>query len=212
MQAFSQAQLLQQQQPQMFLQQGSTHSHLRSMQIQKQHLQRFWQQQVQEMRQIAEFKQHQLPLARIKKIMKSDEEVKMISAEAPVLFSKACELFILELTLRSWLHTEENKRRTLQRNDIAGAVSRGDILDFLVDIVRRDDIKDEQYGGHWTDLPHVESIPPYGGMPFHFMTSQPYHHSLHTETVAYTQPLSHELISQEPLMPEQQLMYQPPQH
>ncbi len=38
----------------------------------------------------------------------------MISAEAPVLFAKACEIFILELTLRAWMHTEENKRRTLQ--------------------------------------------------------------------------------------------------
>ena len=38
----------------------------------------------------------------------------MISAEAPVLFAKACEIFINELTLRAWTHTEENKRRTLQ--------------------------------------------------------------------------------------------------
>lgn len=41
-----------------------------------------------------------LPLARIKRIMKSDEDVRMISAEAPVLFAKACELFILDLTMR----------------------------------------------------------------------------------------------------------------
>ncbi len=27
----------------------------------------------------------------------------------------ACEMFVLELTLRSWIYTEENKRRTLQR-------------------------------------------------------------------------------------------------
>lgn len=34
----------------------------------------------------------QLPLARIKKVMKaSDDQVKMISAEAPILFAKACE-------------------------------------------------------------------------------------------------------------------------
>lgn len=65
----------------------------------------------------------------------------MIAAEAPVLFAKACEMFILELTLRSWIHTEENKRRTLQRNDIAGAITRGDIFDFLVDIVPRDEVK-----------------------------------------------------------------------
>jgi len=38
----------------------------------------------------------------------------MISAEAPVLFAKAAEIFITELTLRAWLHAEDNKRRTLQ--------------------------------------------------------------------------------------------------
>jgi hypothetical protein len=46
--------------------------------------------------------------------MKLDEGVRMISAEAPVMFAKACEMFIMELTLRAWTHTEENKRRTLQ--------------------------------------------------------------------------------------------------
>jgi len=46
--------------------------------------------------------------------MKLDEDVKMISAEAPVLFAKAAEIFIHELTLRAWIHTEDNKRRTLQ--------------------------------------------------------------------------------------------------
>jgi len=45
-------------------------------------------------------------LARIKKIMKSDEDVRMISAETPILFAKACEMFIVELTLRSWSYTE----------------------------------------------------------------------------------------------------------
>lgn len=60
-----------------------------------------------------DLKNHCLPLARVKKIMKSDEDVRMISAEAPVLFSKACELFIIELTHRSWIHAIENRRRTL---------------------------------------------------------------------------------------------------
>mmetsp|Transcript_22010 Transcript_22010/g.67560 ORF Transcript_22010/g.67560 Transcript_22010/m.67560 type:complete len:128 (+) Transcript_22010:2-385(+) len=80
-----------------------------------------------------DFKSHALPLARIKKIMKSEEEILndapnapnsrfMISAEAPIMFAKACEIFIAELTTRSWGHTEENKRRTLQRNDISVAV------------------------------------------------------------------------------------------
>ncbi|KAE8705207.1 Nuclear transcription factor Y subunit C-4 [Hibiscus syriacus] len=46
----------------------------------------FWSYQGQEIEQVNDFKNHQLPLARIKKIMKVDEDVCMISAEAPILF------------------------------------------------------------------------------------------------------------------------------
>lgn len=63
----------------------------------------------------------------------------MISAEAPVLFTKACELFILELTIRSWMHTEENRRKTLQKSDISNALQQSDMYDFLIDIVPREE-------------------------------------------------------------------------
>merc|ERR1711902_134114 len=43
--------------------------------------------------------------------------------------------------MRAWVHTEDNKRRTLQRNDIAMAITKFDQFDFLIDIVPRDDIK-----------------------------------------------------------------------
>lgn len=73
--------------------------------------------------------------------MKLDDNVKMISAEAPMLFSKAAEVFINELTLRAWIHTEDNRRRTLQRNDIAMAITKYDQFDFLIDIVPREEAK-----------------------------------------------------------------------
>ncbi|EIM22057.1 histone-fold-containing protein [Wallemia mellicola CBS 633.66] len=88
---------------------------------------------------VTDFKKHELPLARIKKVMKSDPGVKMISAEAPILFSRACEIFISELTCRSWLVAESNKRRTLQKSDVSGAVELSDQFDFLIDIVPRSD-------------------------------------------------------------------------
>ncbi|KAJ1601315.1 hypothetical protein NDA14_001259 [Ustilago hordei] len=81
--------------------------------------------------------QGQLPLARIKKVMKSDDQVKMISAEAPILFARACEIFISDLTCRAFLIAEEHKRRTIQRSDIAGAIGRSDLFDFLIDFVPR---------------------------------------------------------------------------
>ncbi|XP_069079869.1 nuclear transcription factor Y subunit gamma isoform X1 [Pleurodeles waltl] len=109
----------------------------------QQSLQAFWPRAMDEIRSLTvkDFRVQELPLARIKKIMKLDEDVKMISAEAPVLFAKAAQIFITELTLRAWIHTEDNKRRTLQRNDIAMAITKFDQFDFLIDIVPRDELK-----------------------------------------------------------------------
>ncbi|PAA58693.1 hypothetical protein BOX15_Mlig020093g2, partial [Macrostomum lignano] len=94
---------------------------------------------------LSAFKNAELPLARIKKIMKLDDDVKgmMIAAEAPLLFSKAAEIFIRELTIRAWAHTERARRRTLQRNDIAMSVGDPDTdqFDFLIDIVPREEMR-----------------------------------------------------------------------
>ncbi|KAL4273234.1 hypothetical protein GQ457_13G000570 [Hibiscus cannabinus] len=136
----------------------------------QQQLQVFWANQMQEIEHTVDFKNHSLPLARIKKIMKADEDVRMISAEAPVIFAKACEMFILELTLRSWIHTEENKRRTLQKNDIAAAISRTDVFDFLVDIIPRDELKEEGLGVTKATIPLVGSP---ADIPYYYVPQHP---------------------------------------
>ena len=105
-------------------------------------LNQFWQDSLQEIQNLQDqteqdFKNHNdLPLARIKRIMKSDEDVRMISAEAPVLFAKACELFILDLSIRAWNYSQLHKRRTLQKEDVREAIQKTDIFDFLVDVIQ----------------------------------------------------------------------------
>ena len=85
-----------------------------------------------------------------------DEEVKMISVETPLLISKACELFIIELAYRGWAHTIESNRRTLQRNDIAQAISNNDFYDFLLDIVEESCKNKLLYSGHtYSKVPPV---------------------------------------------------------
>lgn len=59
----------------------------------------------------------------------------MVSAHSTVLLAKAIEMFILELTRRAWMQSEQEKRRTLKRCDIARAIRNEELFDFLSDIV-----------------------------------------------------------------------------
>jgi hypothetical protein len=72
----------------------------------------------------------------------------MISAEAPILFAKACEMFIIEMTHKAYYYASKNGRKTLQRNDIAAAITDAETYDFLLDIMPRDEMinsnKDKQ--------------------------------------------------------------------
>eukprot|EP01122_Echinamoeba_exundans_P009877 TRINITY_DN3553_c0_g1_i1.p1 TRINITY_DN3553_c0_g1~~TRINITY_DN3553_c0_g1_i1.p1 ORF type:complete len:446 (-),score=110.27 TRINITY_DN3553_c0_g1_i1:141-1478(-) len=80
---------------------------------------------------------HEFPLARIRKIMKSDEDVRLIKPEVLELFDKACEYFIRELTAMAWRRVESEKRKTIQKADIEAAICDDSIYDFLIDIVPR---------------------------------------------------------------------------
>ncbi|CAH2079701.1 unnamed protein product [Thlaspi arvense] len=96
----------------------------------------FWESQMEQLENFTGFNNYNhLPLSRVKKILKSDPQVKMISKDAPVLFSKACEYFILELTLRAWMHTQSCTRQTIRRCDVFVAVKNSETYGFLIDLV-----------------------------------------------------------------------------
>jgi histone H3/H4 len=82
------------------------------------------------------------PLTRMAKIIKSDQDVKMITKDFLLLMNKSCELFIQELVHCSWVHTEEQRRVTLQKNDLMTFIERSDPLDFLA-LIMREDYADE---------------------------------------------------------------------
>ena len=142
-------------------------------------VQQFWREMMQDVcdsgTDLAEFKTAQLPLARIKKIMKSDEDVRMISSETPVLFAKACEFFIVELTLRAWHIAQANSRKTLTKADVAAAVASNEIWDFLADTVPQEEGAElggapEQGAGMMPGAYVMQGLP---GMPMYPMYVQP---------------------------------------
>lgn len=80
-------------------------------------------------------KSFKLPLARIKRLMKVEEDVKMVAAEVPILFSLVTEIFIQELTIRAWMTTEDGRRKILQSNDISFAIKTSSMYDFLIYLI-----------------------------------------------------------------------------
>lgn len=95
-------------------------------------LQSFWDKQMEEAKQA---EKPIIPVPRIKRIMKANKDVERVSFDAPVLLAKACEMFISDLTLRAWKHTEANKREVLQTTNIAAAISETKAYNFLADTV-----------------------------------------------------------------------------
>ncbi|OAE18530.1 hypothetical protein AXG93_625s1200 [Marchantia polymorpha subsp. ruderalis] len=104
---------------------------------------------------VMEFKAHPIPLARIRRIMRADADVNMISAETPVLFARACEMFIEDLTARAWKKAQESGRRTVNKSDIVQIVSGTKILDFLDDI-----LPPEWASGSKPEQDRMEETPP----------------------------------------------------
>ena len=83
--------------------------------------------------------QHPVPLAPIRRIMRCDDNVRVITPDAVVIFAKACELFITELSQRAWAQAELMQKKQLQHNDVCAVIQRVPEFDFLFDILPRDD-------------------------------------------------------------------------
>ncbi|XP_011150224.1 DNA polymerase epsilon subunit 4 isoform X2 [Harpegnathos saltator] len=73
----------------------------------------------------------QLPLGRIKTIIKADPEVNLVNQEAVFLIAKSTELFIDSLVKEAYKYTMQAKKKTVQKRDIETAVNKVDALVFL---------------------------------------------------------------------------------
>eukprot|EP00761_Pharyngomonas_kirbyi_P004671 gb/GECH01004676.1/.p1 GENE.gb/GECH01004676.1/~~gb/GECH01004676.1/.p1 ORF type:complete len:108 (+),score=35.62 gb/GECH01004676.1/:1-324(+) len=86
-----------------------------------------------------------LPLSRVKRIMKSDSDVKLISQEAVVLTTKAAELLIEHVAENGYKNSNQEGRKTLQYKDLAFAVKEHEYFDFLYDILPEKKLKNPLY-------------------------------------------------------------------
>ncbi|CAI5441435.1 unnamed protein product [Caenorhabditis angaria] len=98
-----------------------------------------------------------LPMARVKKIMRIDDEVRslMIAADAPFFLAAAGEMFVEEVTSLAWQIVEITRRRTMQKSDVVTALQKVEQFDFLIDIIPRDRTIRQTY-----TIPHPRDYQP----------------------------------------------------
>lgn len=78
-----------------------------------------------------ESKLFQLPLTRIKNIMKLDPDLHITSHEGVFLVTRATELFIESMARESYRFTAQAKKKTMQKKDVDFAIENVESLVFL---------------------------------------------------------------------------------
>lgn len=76
-----------------------------------------------------------LPLARVKKLIKLEADVKVVSNEAVFLIGRAAELIMEEMVAKAHASMSRDARKALLYKDIANAVQGWKPLDVLGDVV-----------------------------------------------------------------------------
>ena len=71
------------------------------------------------------------PMGRIKRIMKMDPDVRVVTPEASFLVSKSLELFVESLVWEAHRYTEQSRKKTMQKHDVDRAIDGVDALAFL---------------------------------------------------------------------------------
>jgi histone H3/H4 len=77
-----------------------------------------------------------LPISRVKKIMKEDQEVHKIANDAAICTAVATEVFLQYLIKHAHQYTRRDNRKTVSYKDLALAVKEVEQLDlFLQDVI-----------------------------------------------------------------------------
>ncbi|KAI9282670.1 histone-fold-containing protein [Sporodiniella umbellata] len=75
------------------------------------------------------------PVARIKRLIKEDKEIAMISSEATFCIAVATELFLEHFIKESHMNVKKDKRKTVFYRDMADVVQDNASFEFLSDVI-----------------------------------------------------------------------------
>ncbi|CAN6326090.1 unnamed protein product [Urochloa humidicola] len=101
----------------------------------KQTIQEFWGKKQEEMEAMKDFRKHPIPMRRLRKVINAKKGKIMMRTDSPSFLTKACELFVQELSFRAWMCANSHGRRIILGSDIAEAIASINSHDFLNNIL-----------------------------------------------------------------------------
>ncbi|CAN6353164.1 unnamed protein product [Urochloa humidicola] len=102
----------------------------------KQTIQEFWRKKQEEIEAIEDFRKHPIPMRRLKKVVNAKKGKIMMRTDSPSFLTKACELFVQELSFRAWMCANSHARRIILGSDIAEAIASIKSYGFLNNVLR----------------------------------------------------------------------------
>jgi nuclear transcription factor Y gamma len=126
-------------------------------------IEEFWMKKKEEIEAIEDFGEHTIPVTYVKKVICAEKGKMMITSDTPTFLTKACEIFVQELSVHAWVCASSHNRSTILDSDIAEAIAFIESYDFLNDVL----------------CAHLEK---YKFDPCLQSTKKPYHHKLTSQS------------------------------
>ncbi|RLN29905.1 hypothetical protein C2845_PM05G07570 [Panicum miliaceum] len=98
----------------------------------------FWKKKQEEAKAIKDFHEYAFPMSRLKKIVCAKKGKTMMRFDAPTFLTKACEIFVQELSFRAWMCANSHQRKIMLDLDIVEAITSIKSYGFLNHILHTD--------------------------------------------------------------------------
>ncbi|RLN01161.1 hypothetical protein C2845_PM06G12790 [Panicum miliaceum] len=98
----------------------------------------FWKKKQEEAKAIKDFHEYAFPMSRLKKVVCAKKGKIMMRFDTPTFLTKACEIFVQELSFRAWMCANSHQRKIILDLDIAEAITSIKSFGFLNDILHTD--------------------------------------------------------------------------
>jgi nuclear transcription factor Y gamma len=101
----------------------------------QQMIEEFWRKKQEEIEVIKDFGERTIPMTSLKKVICAEKGKMVMTSDIPTFMTKACEIFVQELSIRAWMCACSHNRSIILDSNIAKEIASIKSYDFLNDVL-----------------------------------------------------------------------------